>query len=71
MDHSSRAAPFWSKPSPGRRHHPEDMTDEHRMILQTSWDFAEKEIMPQSDRIEKKDAEFIKSLMEHRPANWA
>ena len=25
---------------------PEDMTDEHRMILQTTWDFVEKEIYP-------------------------
>ena len=42
---------------------PEDMTDEHRMIRQTAWDFAEKEILPNWERIEKKDGEFVKNLM--------
>lgn len=42
---------------------PEDMTEEHRMILQTAWDFVEKEIQPNIARIEKRDGEFIKGLM--------
>jgi hypothetical protein len=42
---------------------PEDMTDEHKMILQTSWDFVEKEILPNTDKIEKRDEEFIRGLM--------
>ena len=42
---------------------PEDMTDEHRMILQTSWDFVEKEIYPNSDRIESKEKELITGLL--------
>ena len=42
---------------------PEDMTDEHRMILQTAWDFVEKEIQPNWERIEKKDGEFVKNIM--------
>jgi hypothetical protein len=42
---------------------PEDMTDEHRMILQTAYEFAEKEILPNWERIEKKDGQFVKDLM--------
>lgn len=42
---------------------PEDMSDEHRMILQTTWDFVEKEVLPNIGRIEKKDAEFVKDLL--------
>ena len=34
---------------------PEDMTDEHKMILQTSWDFVEKEILPIAERIDNKE----------------
>jgi alkylation response protein AidB-like acyl-CoA dehydrogenase len=49
--------------SPDQVTTPEDMTEEHRMILQTSWDFVEKEIMPNIDKIESKDGEFIKGLM--------
>jgi len=43
---------------------PEDMTDEHRMILQTSWDFVEKEIWPNIEKIETKDADLIRGLMQ-------
>ncbi|MFH1139731.1 MAG: acyl-CoA dehydrogenase family protein [Pseudomonadota bacterium] len=42
---------------------PEDMTDEHRMILQTSRDFVEKEIQPHIERVEKKDAAFARELL--------
>jgi alkylation response protein AidB-like acyl-CoA dehydrogenase len=42
---------------------PEDMTDEHRMISQTSWDFAEKEIVANAEKIEKKDKDLILSLL--------
>lgn len=42
---------------------PEDMTDEHRMILQTTWDFVNNEIFPNADKIEQKDGELIKGLM--------
>ena len=42
---------------------PEDFTDEHRMIYQTSWEFAEKEILPAHEGIEKKDKDLIKKIM--------
>ena len=42
---------------------PEDMTDEHRMILQTTHDFVDREIWPNVDRIEKKDRAFIEGLL--------
>ncbi|MEW6264590.1 MAG: acyl-CoA dehydrogenase family protein [Thermodesulfobacteriota bacterium] len=42
---------------------PEDMSDEHRLIAQTSWDFVEKEIRPNADKIEKQDAALIKKLL--------
>ena len=49
--------------SPDQVTTPEDMTDEHRMILQTSRDFVEKELRPNADKIEAKDAKLIKGLM--------
>ncbi|MBF0530689.1 MAG: acyl-CoA dehydrogenase family protein, partial [Deltaproteobacteria bacterium] len=49
--------------SPANVTTPEDMTDEHRMILQTARSFVETEISPHIERIEKKDGEFSKSLM--------
>ncbi len=50
------------KASPAQITVPEDMSDEHRMILQTSRDFIDKEVLPNLGRIEKLDAEFIRSL---------
>jgi len=34
---------------------PEDFTDEHRQIAQTTADFATNEVVPNSDAIEHKD----------------
>ena len=42
---------------------PEDMTDEHRMILQTTLDFVDKEILPNIEKLEKQDAEFAHKLL--------
>ncbi|MFH1035047.1 MAG: acyl-CoA dehydrogenase family protein [Pseudomonadota bacterium] len=42
---------------------PEDMTEEHRMILTTTKDFVENEIHPLTDKIEAKDAETAKSVL--------
>jgi butyryl-CoA dehydrogenase len=42
---------------------PEDFTDEHRQIAQTTADFAEKEIVPASDAIEAKDFAVTRRLL--------
>ncbi len=42
---------------------PEDFTDEHRQIAQTTSDFAINEVMPQSDTIEVKDFAVTRRLM--------
>jgi len=42
---------------------PEDFSDEHRMILQTTRDFVKGEIHPNIERIETQDEELIRSLM--------
>src|ERR1700722_4127323 len=42
---------------------PEDFTDEHRQIAQTTSDFATNEVMPQSDAIEAKDFAVTRRLM--------
>jgi len=42
---------------------PEDFSDEHRMILQTTWDFVLGELKPNFAKIEEKDAELSRKLM--------
>ncbi|MBI5521816.1 MAG: acyl-CoA dehydrogenase family protein [Desulfarculus sp.] len=42
---------------------PEDMSDEHRMILQTTKDFVVNEIHPLTDKIEDKDEATAKSVL--------
>jgi butyryl-CoA dehydrogenase len=42
---------------------PEDFTEEHRQIAQTTADFAANEIVPVSDRIEAKDFELTRRLI--------
>lgn len=42
---------------------PEDFTDEHKMISQTATDFVTKEIQPHIDKLENKDAEFVRGLL--------
>ena len=61
--HLAGGAFLVEKISPADVTTPEDMTDEHKMILQTSRDFVDKEIVPNWQRIEKQDAEFIRRLM--------
>src|SRR5207244_3294694 len=41
---------------------PEAFTDEHRLIAQTARDFAEREIIPNLDRIEQKDWALTRQL---------
>jgi alkylation response protein AidB-like acyl-CoA dehydrogenase len=42
---------------------PEDMTEEHRMILATTRDFVANEIDPNLDKIEAKDHDFVKGIL--------
>ena len=42
---------------------PEDFTDEHKMILETTKDFILKEVDPNVDRIEEKDNDLVLELM--------
>jgi len=42
---------------------PEDLSEEHRMMLQTTKDFVAKEVDPNIEKIEAKDAEFVKALL--------
>ncbi len=42
---------------------PEDFSDEHKMILETARDFVIKEIHPNIDRLESKDADFVAGLL--------
>src|SRR5258708_13433172 len=42
---------------------PEDFTEEHRQIAQTTADFATNEIMPVSDQIEAKDFSVTRRLI--------
>ncbi len=42
---------------------PERLSDEHRMIAQTVTDFIDKEVLPQLDRLERKDWAFARELV--------
>ena len=42
---------------------PEDFSDQHKLIEQTAEDFALQEIVPNADRIEKKDFAFSRELL--------
>jgi alkylation response protein AidB-like acyl-CoA dehydrogenase len=42
---------------------PEDFTDQHQLIAQTTEDFASNEIVPNIERIEKKDYEIQRALI--------
>src|SRR5918994_1266095 len=43
---------------------PERLSDEHRLIAQTAREFAEKEVIPGIDRLEKKDWAFARELLQ-------
>ena len=43
---------------------PEDFTDQHQLIAQTTEDFARNEIVPNIDRIEHKDFELTRQLIQ-------
>ncbi len=43
---------------------PEDFTEEHRMIAQTTAEYIEKEVIPHSARIEEKDYELQRQLLQ-------
>ncbi|MEW5908187.1 MAG: acyl-CoA dehydrogenase family protein [Thermodesulfobacteriota bacterium] len=47
---------------PGDIFSPEEMTKEHQMIFQAAADFVKKEIQPNMDQIEEKDASFARNL---------
>ncbi len=42
---------------------PEDFTDEHKMILETTKDFVNNEIHPKIEQIEAKDVDLIRSIL--------
>jgi alkylation response protein AidB-like acyl-CoA dehydrogenase len=42
---------------------PEDFSDEHRMILETARDFVENELIANIEKIESKDAEFMRGIL--------
>jgi hypothetical protein len=42
---------------------PERLTDEHRLIAQTAREFAENEVVPAIDRLEKKDWALARALV--------
>jgi alkylation response protein AidB-like acyl-CoA dehydrogenase len=42
---------------------PEEFSDEHKMIYKTSVDFIEGEILPNDEKVEKKDHDTVKKLM--------
>ena len=45
-----------SRRADGVRHlHPEKLTDEHRLMAQTTSEFVESEVLPNLDRLEQKD----------------
>jgi alkylation response protein AidB-like acyl-CoA dehydrogenase len=52
-----------SDPSPADCFFPEDFTEEHRQIAQTTADFALNEIVPASDQIEAKDFAVTRRLI--------
>jgi len=41
---------------------PEDLSDEHRMIYKTTMDFVNNEILPNLEKLEAKDEEFVRGL---------
>jgi alkylation response protein AidB-like acyl-CoA dehydrogenase len=43
---------------------PERLSDEHRLIAQTAREFAEKEVVPGLERLEKKDWAFARQLLQ-------
>jgi butyryl-CoA dehydrogenase len=54
-----------SNPTPAGCFFPEDFTEEHRQIAQTTADFALNEIVPASEQIEAKDFAVTRKLIKH------
>jgi butyryl-CoA dehydrogenase len=48
---------------------PEDFTDEHKQIAETTANFAVNEIMPASDQIEAKDFSVTRRLLKEAPTS--
>ncbi len=48
---------------PEQVYSPEDFSEEHRMIAQTTQEYIEKEVIPNSERIEEKDYELQRELL--------
>ena len=48
---------------PEQVYSPEDFSEEHRMIAQTTEEYIEKEVIPNSERIEEKDYELQRELL--------
>jgi len=54
-----------SDPAPADCFFPEDFTEEHRQIAQTTSEFATNEVVPASDQIEAKDFPVTRALIQH------
>ena len=52
-----------ANPAPADCFFPEDFTEEHRQIAQTTADFATNEVLPASDQIEAKDFSVTRRLI--------
>jgi alkylation response protein AidB-like acyl-CoA dehydrogenase len=52
-----------SETQPQQVFSPEDFTEEHRMIARTTEEYVEKEVVPNSQRIEEKDYELQRELL--------
>jgi alkylation response protein AidB-like acyl-CoA dehydrogenase len=53
-----------SETLPAQVYSPEDFSEEHRMIAQTAAEFMEKEVVAISDKVEEKDYELHRSLIQ-------
>ena len=49
---------------------PEDFNDQHKLIAQTAEEFATKEILPNIEKLERKDFALLRSLVK-RLETWA
>src|SRR5262249_31367341 len=49
--------------SPNEVFTPEDITEQHKLILQTSREFVEKEVLPRVHDIEEKKPELLRQLL--------
>jgi alkylation response protein AidB-like acyl-CoA dehydrogenase len=54
----------WLLEQPGETFTPERLSDDHRLIIQTTTEFAEQEVLPALEALERKDWSVGRSLVE-------